>query len=474
MVVQPYYRMPVEAFKSRKIDMPIQTQYPATGEVLKTFTPHSDDEVDAMIAESYTAYKILRDWPFEKRAEHMRKAAQILRDEAEALGKIITLEMGKTLKSAIAEVKKCAVGADYYADHAAAHMADEVIETERASSYRAYQPIGPVLAVMPWNYPIWQVVRFAAPALMAGNTGLLKHASNVPQCALYIEDIFRRAGFPKGAFQTLLIGGSKVERVLRDERVRAATLTGSEPAGASVASICGQEIKPTVLELGGSDAFIVMPSANIEKAVATAVTARNQNNGQSCIAGKRFIIHADIYEAFKDKFVAATETLKIGDPMDADTDIGPLVNAASREEIVGQVEAAVKDGATLLIGGVAVDGPGFFFKPGILENIPKSSKAYREEIFGPVAALYKVSSLEEAIEIANDSPFGLGSSVWTQDKREQLRAIRDIEAGATFINAMTASDPRLPFGGIKRSGYGRELAAEGIRAFCNIKTVVIA
>lgn len=454
--------------------MAIQSENPATGEVIKTFTPHSDAEVDAIIAKSYAAYKELRLWSFEKRAEHMRKAAQILRDEAETLGAIVTLEMGKTLMSAIGEVKKCALGADYYADTAQTHMADEIVETNALKSYRAYQPLGPVLAVMPWNYPIWQVVRFAAPALMAGNAGLLKHASNVPQCALYIEDIFKRAGFPDGAFQTLLIGGSKVERVLRDERIKAATLTGSEPAGASVASICGQEIKPTVLELGGSDPFIVMPSADIDKAVSVGTIARNQNNGQSCIAGKRFIVHADVYDEFKTKFVASFEGLKIGDPLNPDTDIGPLVNKASREEIAGQVQNAVKDGADLLVGGVAIDGPGYFFEPGILENISKSSNAFHEEIFGPVAALYKVNSIDEAIELANDSPFGLGSSIWTTDEAEQAQAIRDIEAGATFVNSMTGSDPRLPFGGIKRSGYGRELAAEGIRAFCNVKTVSIS
>jgi succinate-semialdehyde dehydrogenase/glutarate-semialdehyde dehydrogenase len=454
--------------------MAIQTQNPATGEVVKSLDPHSDAQVDAIIAKSVEAFSKLRLWSFEKRAEHMRRAAEIMREDAETLGAIVTLEMGKTLKSAIGEVNKCAVGAEYYADTAEQHMADEIIETNATKSYRTYQPIGPVLAVMPWNYPIWQVVRFAAPALMAGNTGLLKHASNVPQCALYIEDIFRRAGFPDGSFQTLLIGGSKVERVLRDDRVKAATLTGSEPAGASVASICGEEIKPTVLELGGSDAFIVMPSADLEKAVSAAITARNQNNGQSCIAGKRFIVHADIYEDFRKKFEAATDALKVGDPMDDGTDIGPLVNAASLEEIVGQVENAVRDGAALVTGGVAIEGPGYFFKPGILENIPKTSNAFHEEIFGPVAALYKVPDLSAAIALANDSPFGLGSSVWTSDMDEQSQAIRDIEAGATFINAMTASDPRLPFGGIKKSGYGRELAAEGIRAFCNVKTVFVA
>ncbi|NNC37119.1 MAG: NAD-dependent succinate-semialdehyde dehydrogenase [Hyphomonadaceae bacterium] len=454
--------------------MAIQSQNPATGEIVKSYDPHTDKQVDESIAKSVSAFRELRLWSFEKRAKHMRRAADIIRAEAETLGEIVTLEMGKTLQSAIGEVKKCAIGAEYYADTAAAHMADEIVETNASRSYRAYQPIGPVLAVMPWNYPIWQVVRFAAPALMAGNTGLLKHASNVPQCALYIEDIFRRAGFPDGSFQTLLIGGSKVERVLRDDRVKAATLTGSEPAGASVASICGEEIKPTVLELGGSDAFIVMPSADIEKAVSVGITARNQNNGQSCIAGKRFIIHEDIYDDFRARFKQATEALKTGDPMDEATDIGPLVNAASREEIIGQVQSAVRDGATLVTGGTGKDGPGYFFRPGILENIPKGSKAFHEEIFGPVAALYKVSNLDEAIELANDSPFGLGSSVWTNDENEQSQAIRDLEAGATFINAMTASDPRLPFGGIKKSGYGRELSAEGIRAFCNVKTVFVA
>jgi len=454
--------------------MPIQSENPATGKVVKTFDAHTDAEVDVAIAKSVVAYQELRTWSFEKRAKHMRKAAKIMRDEAEALGKIMTFEMGKTLKSAIAEVKKSALGADYYADTAAEHMADEIVETKASKSYRAYQPIGPVLAVMPWNYPVWQVVRFAAPALMAGNTGLLKHASNVPQCAHYIEDIFKRAGFPDGAFQSLLISGSKVERVLRDARVRAATLTGSEPAGASVASICGQEIKPTVLELGGSDAFIVMPSADIEKAVKVGTTARTQNNGQSCIAAKRFIIHADIYEDFRAKLIAHFEALTIGDPMKDDTDIGPLVNQVAREEIAGQVRSAVKDGATLIMGGEPLNGPGYFFTPGILENISKDSNAYYEEIFGPVAALYKVDTIEEAITLANDSPFGLGSAIWTQDEDEQALAIRDLEAGATFVNAMTSSDPKLPFGGIKRSGYGRELAAEGIRAFCNVKTVSIA
>jgi len=454
--------------------MAIQSQNPATGEVVKTFEPFTDAEVDLTIAKSVVAYKELRLWSFEKRARHMRKVAKILRDEAEELGKIVTLEMGKTLVSAIAEVKKSAKGAEYYAKTAADHMADEIVETGASKSYRTYQPIGPVLAVMPWNYPIWQVIRFAAPALMAGNTGLLKHASNVPQCALYIEDIFKRADFPDGAFQTLLIGGAKVERILRDDRVRAATLTGSEPAGASVASICGEEIKPTVLELGGSDAFIVMPSADLDKAVKIGMTARTQNNGQSCIAAKRFILHADIYEAFREKIQDSFEALKVGDPTKADTDIGPLVNEESLGDITAQVENAIRDGANRVTGAMPVKGQGWYFTPGIIENISKDSNAYYEEIFGPVASLYKVNHIDEAIKLANDSPFGLGSAIFTNDKDEQAQAIRDIEAGATFVNAMTSSDPRLPFGGVKRSGYGRELAAEGIRAFCNIKTVFVA
>lgn len=454
--------------------MAIQTQNPATSEIIKSFEPHSDAQVDEAIAASLAAHKILRDWSFEKRAKAMTKTADILEDEAESFGKIMTLEMGKTLKSSMAEAKKCAWVCRHYADTAEDYLADDVVESGASKSYRKYLPIGPVLAVMPWNYPFWQVMRFAAPALMAGNTGLLKHASNVPQCALAIEDIFKRAGFPDGAFTSLLISGSKVERILRDDRVRAATLTGSEPAGASVASICGEEIKPTVLELGGSDPFIIMPSADIEKAVKVGTTARTQNNGQSCIAAKRFFVHADIYDDVKARFVKAFEALKIGDPMKDDTDIGPLVNKDSLETITKQVENAVKDGAKRVTGAEPIKGEGFYFTPGILEDIPESSNAYHEEIFGPVMLLFKIESLDEALEIANASPFGLGSSIWTTDKEEQDKAIIRLEAGATFVNSMTSSDPRLPFGGMKRSGYGRELAAEGIHAFCNVKTVSIA
>ena len=447
---------------------------PATGLKVKDFETMNDAQVEAALALSVSAHEELKSWSMEDRSVAMHRVADILENEAAELGAIITLEMGKTLKSAIAEVKKCALGCRYYADHAAAIMADEQIDIGGAAKiYKTYLPLGPIVAVMPWNYPLWQVYRFVGPALMAGNTGLLKHASNVPQCGLSVEDVVRRAGFPEGALQNVFASIEQVGTMLRDDRVRGATLTGSERAGASVGSICGEVIKPTVLELGGSDAFIVMPSADLDKAVATAVTARTQNCGQSCIAGKRFIIHEDIYDEFRDKFKSAFEAIRVGDPNDPETDLGPLVTESSRKEIIAQVEKALSEGATRLTGAEKIEGSGFFYRPGILENIPKSSDTYYEEIFGPVAFLFKVTSIEEAIELANDSPFGLGSAVFTKDETEQNLAIKNIEAGATFINAMTASHPAVPFGGIKRSGYGRELSAEGLRAFCNIKTVSI-
>jgi len=454
--------------------MAIQTRNPVTGKVVRTFKAHTDTEIGAAIVRSYQAFLELRNWSFEKRAACMVRVSDILEGEAEALGRIATLEMGKTHGSAIAEVKKCAWVCRYYAEAAEAHLSDDHIETRASKAFRKYMPLGPVLAVMPWNYPFWQVFRFAAPALMAGNTGLLKHASNVPQCALAIEDIFKRAGFPDDAFRTLLISGSQVEKVLRHDLVKAATLTGSEPAGASVASICGSVIKPTLLELGGSDAFIVMPSADLDEAVKVGTTARTQNNGQSCIAAKRFIVHTDIYDKVKARLVEAFEALKIGDPMADDTDIGPLVNEAALKDLTAQVDMAVADGASVVTGAVAIDSEGYFFRPGIVENLPNGSPVYYQELFGPVALLFKVDDLDAAIDLANDSPFGLGAAIFTQDEDEKERAINRIEAGATFVNSMTSSDPRLPFGGIKRSGYGRELAAEGIRAFCNVKTVSIA
>jgi succinate-semialdehyde dehydrogenase/glutarate-semialdehyde dehydrogenase len=353
-------------------------------------------------------------------------------------------------------------------------LADEPVRTEAASSYVRYLPLGPVLAVMPWNFPFWQVFRFAAPTLMAGNTGLLKHASNVPGCALAIEDLLKRAGFPEGAFQTLLIGSDAVPRVLGDARVVAVTLTGSEPAGAAVASQAGKLVKPTVLELGGSDPFIVMPSADLAAAVKTGVAARTLNNGQSCINAKRFIVHRDVYQEFEDRMVASFEALRVGDPMADDTDVGPLALRSVRDDVVSQVERSVAAGARRLTGAEAIEQPGFWFRPGVLADIPESAPAFHEEVFGPVALLFRVDDIDGAIALANRSPFGLGSSIWTNDAREQRRFIDELEAGQTFVNAMVASDARLPFGGVKHSGYGRELAAQGIRAFVNVKTVFIA
>jgi len=385
----------------------------------------------------------------------------------------MTAEMGKTIKAARDEAVKSAGGCRYYAENAEQFLRDEHVAIEGGASYVAYQPIGPVLAVMPWNFPFWQVFRFAAPALMAGNVGLLKHASNVPQCALAIEDIFRRAGFPEGAFQTLLIGSADVSRVIDDARVMAVTLTGSEPAGRQVASQAGRQIKKTVLELGGSDPFIVMPSANLQAAATTAVKARTINNGQSCIAAKRFIVAEAIAGDFEQRFVAGMRALKIGDPMDETVDVGPLATPQILEDLDKQVQKSVAAGARVLTGGKRLNGPGNYYAPTVLAGIPENAPAYREELFGPVASLFRVPDLDAAISLANDSTFGLGASVWTNDEQERRRFIDDIEAGQVFVNGMTASDPRLPFGGVKASGYGRELSTFGIREFVNIKTVCI-
>jgi len=451
----------------------IATTNPASGTVEKKFEPHTDAQVDLAIAKSVSAFDALKQTTIAQRAGWMNKAADVLESDASEFGRIMTLEMGKPLDQAIGEAKKCALACRYYADNAADIMADETVDTGNSRSFRRILPLGPVLAVMPWNYPFWQVVRFAAPALMAGNVGLLKHASNVPQCALALEALFTRAGFPEGCFQTLLISGSKVERVLRDKRVVAATLTGSEPAGASVASICGDEIKPTLLELGGSDAFIIMPSADLDAAVKVGVDARTKNNGQSCIAAKRFIIHADIYDDVRNRLKTAFEALTIGDPMKDGTDIGPLVNDSAVDELVAQVDTALAQGARRVMGAKAIDKDGSWFQPGIIDNITPDMDVYSQELFGPVAMLFKVDTLDDAIALANDSAFGLGSAIFTQDEDEMEQAFTRIEAGATFVNAMTASDPRLPFGGIKRSGYGRELAREGLLTFCNVKTCVV-
>jgi succinate-semialdehyde dehydrogenase / glutarate-semialdehyde dehydrogenase len=453
--------------------MAIASINPGTGETLKTFEALSAAQIEDKLQLADSTFRAYRETPFAERARMMMRAAEILETEKEAFGKTMTTEMGKPLKAAIGEAEKCAWVCRYYAENAQQHLADQFVETNAEKSYVHFQPLGPVLAVMPWNFPFWQVFRFAAPALMAGNVGLLKHASNVPQCALAIEDIFGGAGFPKGAFQTLLIGSDAVERILNDHRVVAATLTGSEPAGRSVAATAGKQIKKTVLELGGSDPFIVMPSANLAEAVTTAVKARTINNGQSCIAAKRFIVAAEIYDDFEKQFVTEMQALKIGDPMEESTDIGPLATPQIVNDLEEQVKKAVASGARVLTGGRKIDRPGNFFEPTVLVDIDLNTPVSCEEIFGPVAMLFRVSSVDEAIHVANATPFGLGSAAWTNDAVEQRRFIEELEAGAVFINGMVASDPRLPFGGVKHSGYGRELAEFGIREFTNIKTVWI-
>jgi succinate-semialdehyde dehydrogenase/glutarate-semialdehyde dehydrogenase len=455
--------------------MAIASINPATGELLKEFDPLSDAEVDAKLATAAATARSFRRTTFAERAAWLRAAADLLDAEQADIAAVMTAEMGKTLRSAKAEAAKCATGMRFYADHAEAFLDDEPLDDPAvvgaSEAFGRYQPLGVVLAVMPWNFPLWQVVRFAAPALMAGNVGLLKHASNVPQCALYLEDVFRRAAFPEGAFQTLLIGVGQVERVLRDPRVAAATVTGSEPAGQSVASICGDEIKPTVLELGGSDAFVVMPSADVARAAEVAVTARCQNNGQSCIAAKRFIVHADVYDEFAGEFAGRVGALQVGDPMEDSTDIGPLATESGVDDIDELVTDAVGKGATVLCGGKRVEGAGWFYEPTVLADVTAEMRVHLEETFGPVATLYRVDDVDAAIEVANGTSFGLGSNAWTNDAEEQARFVDELEAGAVFINGMTTSYPQLPFGGIKRSGYGRELAAAGIREFCNLKTV---
>lgn len=460
----------------KDVSVSIATINPATGETVKTFSPATDDEVEAAIARGYERFAGYRRTSFAQRAGWANATADLLEAEAAETAAVMTLEMGKTLASAKAEVLKCAKGFRYYAQNTEKLLADEPADAAAVGAtkaYTRYQPLGVVLAVMPWNFPLWQAVRFAAPALMAGNVGILKHASNVPQCALYLADVIARGGFPDGCFQTLLVPSSAVERILRDPRVAAATLTGSEPAGQSVGAIAGDEIKPTVLELGGSDPFIVMPSADLDAAVATAVTARVQNNGQSCIAAKRFIAHADIYDAFVDKFVARMQALRVGDPTDPDTDVGPLATESGRDEVAKQVDDAAAAGAVIRCGGTRLDRPGWYYPPTVVTDITKDMALYTEEVFGPVASIYRVADIDEAIAIANATTFGLGSNAWTQDGAEQRRFIDDIEAGQVFINGMTVSYPELPFGGVKRSGYGRELSGHGIREFCNAKTVWI-
>ncbi len=452
--------------------MAIATINPATGKTFRTFEPLNDAEITAKLDLANQAFEQYRKTSFLTRSQWLQKAADILEQDKAEFAKLMTLEMGKPFKAAIAEVEKCAVVCRYYAEHAPGFLADVSVKTDASQSFVRYQPMGAILAVMPWNFPFWQVFRFAAPALMAGNVGLLKHASNVPQCALAIEDIIRRAGFPEGVFQTLLIGAAKVADLMADDRVKAATLTGSEPAGISLAVAAGKQIKKTVLELGGSDPFIVLESADLETAVVTATTARMLNNGQSCIAAKRFIVAEAIADKFEKLLLEKFEALKVGDPMQPDTDLGPLATPGILQDLDQQVQSATKSGGKVLTGGHPLsDRPGNFYPPTIIIDIPPDTPIAKEEFFGPVALLFRVPDIDAAIKLANDTPFGLGASAWTTNEQECDRLVEEIEAGAVFINSMVKSDPQLPFGGIKRSGYGRELSIQGIHEFVNVKTV---
>ena len=446
---------------------------PATGEPIATYDELSATEIDERVGRAADAFKRHRQTSFAERAEQMRKAGDILENRADEWGRMMTEEMGKPIAQAKAEARKCAWVCRYYADHAEDFLADEIIETDASKSYIAYQPLGPVLAVMPWNFPLWQVFRFAAPALMAGNVGLLKHASNVSGCALAIEQILREAGFDHDEFQTLLISSDPVAGILNDPRVKAATLTGSEGAGRAVGSKAGERIKPSVLELGGSDPFIVLADADLDKAVEIGVKARMQNNGQSCIAAKRFIVEESIAEAYTKRYVKAMEAQQVGDPMEADTDLGPLAREDLRDDIHDQVERALEDGATLLTGGHKLTRTGFYYAPTVLGDVEPGTVAFEEEIFGPVASMIIAKDVDHAIELANDTTFGLGGAVFTKDKQQGEEVALRLEVGCAFVNGMVASDPRLPFGGVKESGYGRELSHHGIREFVNIKTVWI-
>lgn len=448
---------------------------PATGVTEKEFEAHDAAEVERRLAAAQSAYQAMKKTTFAQRAAWMNKAAELLDAELEETATTMVREMGKPIAAARAEVAKCAKGARFYAAHSEEFLKDIPLQdpslVNASRAYARFQPLGVVLAVMPWNYPLWQVMRFAAPALMAGNAGVLKHASNVPGSAMYLDGLFTRAGFPEGAFTTLLIGSREVDAVVKDPRIKAVTLTGSEPAGRAVASSAAAEVKKAVLELGGSDPFIVMPSADLDAAVKTAVTARTQNNGQSCIAGKRFIVHAEVYDAFRDKFVAAMEALKVGDPLDESVQVGPVATESGRDELAELVDDARAKGAQVLTGGVRPDGPGWFYPPTVVADVKPGMRLHLEEAFGPVATLYKVSDADEAIELANGTDFGLSSAAWTNDPAEQEKFTAELEAGGVFLNGMTISYPELPFGGIKNSGFGRELGEPGIKEFTNMKTV---
>lgn len=455
--------------------MAIATVNPATGVVEQQFDAHTDAEVEARIEQAHSAFLALKATDVATRGEWMRAAAALLDDDVEKAALMLTTEMGKTLVQARAEVRKSANTMRFYADHAEEFLTGRTLSDPSAvnasAAYTRYEPLGVVLAVMPWNYPIWQVIRFAAPALMAGNTALLKHASNVPQAALYLDALFERAGFPQGAFRSLLIPASRVEAVVRDRRVVATTLTGSEPAGRSIASIAGSEVKHVVLELGGSDPFVVMPSAELDAAVKTAVMSRTANNGQACINAKRFIVHSEVYEAFVEKFTAAMAALVVGNPLDEGTDIGPVATESGRDELSELVEDARSKGAVVTTGGTALEGSGWFYPPTVVTGVTPEMRLYAEEAFGPVATVYRVADTEEALQVANGTTFGLSSAVWTQDEEEEALLVDGLDAGAVFVNGMSISYPELPFGGIKDSGVGRELSAEGLREFTNLKSV---
>ena len=452
--------------------MAIATISPVTGETLHTFPELTDDELETKVAAAADTFRHWRRTPLRDRMAVLRRAAQLLEAEREDLGEIMTVEMGKTHRSAVEEAVKCALGCRYYVDAAESMLAPEIVRDEGREVGRViYQPIGVVLAIMPWNFPFWQVIRFLAPALVAGNTALLKHSSNVPQCALALEDLFRRAGCPDGVFQALLIGSKRVSALIDDPRIAAVSLTGSEPAGMEVASRAGRNIKRSVMELGGSDPFIVLGSADVDRAAAVAVTARTINNGQSCIAAKRFIVVDAVADRFQEKFVEGMRALRVGDPMDPATQVGPLATASIADDLAKQVAASVAMGARILVGGKRLPPPGNYFEPTILTDIPRGAPAYSEELFGPVACLFRVKDADQAIAVANDTTFGLGASVWTKDRGEAERFVDEIESGQVFINSMVASDPRFPFGGVKRSGYGRELSSYGLREFVNVKTV---
>jgi succinate-semialdehyde dehydrogenase / glutarate-semialdehyde dehydrogenase len=448
--------------------MAFQTTNPATGDVEKTFEGHTPDEIESRLARAATGFETMRRMGFGERSQLLRSAADLLDGEVPDVARILTTEMGKTFASAKAEVAKCALGMRWFADHAEELLADERVDDR---TYVRYEPLGPVLAVMPWNFPMWQVVRFAAPALMAGNVGVLKHAANVPQAAVYIEELFRRAGYPEGAFSTLLIGSDQVAAIIEDDRIVAVTLTGSERAGMAVASTAGKVLKKCVLELGGSDPFVVTATADLDRSASVGVTARVQNNGQSCIAAKRFIVESSVYDHWVEKFVEGMSSLTVGDPMDPKTDVGPLVSGGQRAEIAAQVDDARAKGATIACGGTFVDGPGFYYEPTVLLDVTTDMRVLQEEVFGPVAMVERYSDLDEAIAIANRTQYGLGSSIWTNDDAERERLVAGIAAGQVFVNSMVISAPELPFGGIKRSGYGRELSAMGIKEFMNAKSV---